>query len=381
MDDIDFRDEAGDEFAALFGQQTDPLAEYDAIFRQASHDPFDWFMEKSIGPKGLAEGTIKSYQSAIEQWQEFMYEQGRHPACPNQNHVLQWTYWLATERGNTGTTIHGKLILLNQMFKYFAGSRKVPHPADYNPVAEARGNIDVRKQFGNGDGREEYYLSKSDVKEGLDSLKNIRKKLPVLMQFKLGLRVGEVRNLELSDLSLDHPDINDAYPTLGTHESVKDRRNVVFIASRYTRPGNKSKNPTVLPIDYELRRLLVRWLLIRPSAPNDYLFVNDDHSRFTTKFINRAWREGFYPKYEGTDARKGLRSHYGRHWFTTFFRVEVGMNEALIQYMRGDVITGDLDYEDVVKGPLGQKAIYSYLHGHYEQVREQYIDHIPDFGQ
>jgi site-specific recombinase XerD len=81
-------------------------------------------MEKSIGPKGLAEGTLKSYQSAIEQWQEFMYEQGRHPACPNQNHVLQWTYWLATERGNTGTTIHGKLILLNQMFKYFAGSRK-----------------------------------------------------------------------------------------------------------------------------------------------------------------------------------------------------------------------------------------------------------------
>ena len=380
-DEIDFSDEAGDEFAEIFGQETDPLAQFQEGFEQASTDPFDWWMAKSIEPQELAHGTMRSYWVAVDQWREFMAEQGRHPACPTETHVLRWMYWLASEQGNTGTTIRGKLILLNRAFKYFAGSKKMPHPADYNPVSEARDTINVIKQFGDGDGREEYYLSEQDVKDGLDSLRNLKKKLPVLMQFKLGLRVGEVRNLKIQHLNITHPDIVEAYPSLGTNEHVEEHPNSVFIASRFTQEGNKSKNPAVLPIDYELRRLLVRWLLIRPSSDTDWLFVNDDHSRLNARYVNRAWREGFHPRFEGSEQRKPLRSHYGRHWFTTFFRMEVGMNEALIQYMRGDVITGDLDYEDVVDGRRGSKAIYSYLHGHFEQIEGTYREYMPDFGQ
>lgn len=68
----------------------------------------------------------------------------------------------------------------------------------------------------------------------------------------------------------------------------------------------------------------------------------------------------------------GLTSHYRRPRFTTFWRVEQGLNRELIKYMREDTSAGGLD------DPAG--GINHYIHSYYEDIEPLYRERIYKFG-
>lgn len=150
------------------------------------------------------------------------------------------------------------------------------------------------------------------------------------------------------------------------------RESAIYIP--HDRKGNKSQRPRVLPLDDETRRALLRYLLARPDNGFPWFFLApQQHTKMKRKTPNAAWKNAFQPEYAETEHHRAITSHFGRHRFTTFWRVEQDANDELINYMRGDVVGGS-----PVSG--GNGAMNYYVHTYYEDIEPLYREHIFKFG-
>ncbi|WP_224449736.1 tyrosine-type recombinase/integrase [Haloprofundus salilacus] len=194
---------------------------------------------------------------------------------------------------------------------------------------------------------------------------------------KTGIRVGELCNLDLRDVSLDDPQLTNAYD-LGGRPQLDARPNSLFVSAEPTvgerhngevrSASNKRKRDTVIPIDEELSHLLKSWLAIRPDtvSPADPLFVGTSEGwgeRLTPNAVHNvvttyADEAGWYRS--GGGATENVTPHYFRHFFTTHLRDRTG-DRGIVKYLRGDVATDIID---------------TYTHNWGGQVRETYESNI-----
>lgn len=361
-DDYD-AEAARQELAARTGRTTDPLAE--VVPQVAGLDPFKMYYRQVLMPKGLKDNTLETYRSTFNTYSSFMDGIGRHPACPSKQHISSW---IESERevGNSDPTIQGKLAQLDRAYRWWADDPQFPHTSDYNPFKLAWDQMEVRDNE-----KQQYRLTVDDLREHVGRIKNVRDRAIVVVGLKLGLRGSEVRNIQLRELSLTNEDVREHYPEMGTASPLEGRPNAIYIPPSSERENNKSKRPRVLPLDRDLQRAILQYLLIRPDNGEPWLFLSQtNHGQIKdTKDISRAWKETF-PEYRETATRKGIESHYGRHRFTTWWRVEKDVNRDLVKYMRGDKAN------TMAYGNGSLDAIDKYIHTYYEDIEELYRDDI-----
>jgi integrase/recombinase XerD len=299
--------------AATFDQPLDPLAEAASVFDETGIDPFALFQTEVLGQRNLASSTKRQYESVFEEWRAHMNRHERHPVCPNPEHVEAYIRWQTAPeseggRGNCNRTVEGKLSKLNYVYEYWQQDAAFPHPDGYNPIslAKARVPLPVRKT------KEHRRISVAELREMIQSVPDLRARTIIGIQLKLGLRAGEVANLRLSELRMDGTEAARHYREMGTHDRLKDYREVLYIPSRYEREGNKSGRPRLLPIDDELGNLLERYLLVRPDNGEPWLVLSQkSHTRMTSKGINGVWKDAFHPQYAETDEHRPLTSSHG----------------------------------------------------------------------
>jgi integrase/recombinase XerD len=115
--------------------------------------------------------------------------------------------------------------------------------------------------------------------------------------------------------------------------------------------------------------VLLRYLLIRPDNDEAWVFLSQSrHEQLRKQDINTAWKDAFHPEYAETEHHRAVTSHYGRHYFTTFWRVEKDLNRELIKYMRGDT-AGSISIKE--RGPIDE-----YIHTYYEDIADLYRENI-----
>lgn len=188
------------------------------------------------------------------------------------------------------------------------------------------------------------------------------------MQFKLALRASETANIKLSEIYIANAELQDHYEELGTHPALEGRPNAVFIP--HDRERNKSERPRVLPLDDELRRVLLQYLLCRPDNGEPWLFLSKSGGKKVGHTnINDVWKKYFRPEYGPNERYRGVSSHYGRHYFTTWFSIEREWPRDLIKYLRGDRQSGG-------KIRSTRDAIDSYIHAWYEDIENRYREDI-----
>lgn len=359
--------------ADTFGRDTDPLAEHVPRFEALAAegiDPFDLFVERVIDASDPHPKTRKSWNRTFRYWREHMADEGRNPACPNEGHVRRFMAWRRDDCDDSPRTVKKRVRHLRRAYQWFQGKAHFPHPSDYDPFEDPW----ETESFGSTEPEKKPHPLTVDVlRERVRAATHIRDRAIILAQLKLGLRAGEVRNLQLQDLALGgedaQPDLYRHYPTLGIHDRLEGRQNAVYIPARNERDGNKSVNPRVLPLDDELRGVLARWLLVRPDPGLQWVFLtmNNHMKIYDQKPLNRAWKGAFHPEYAETDRYRPVTSHFGRHWFTTYWRNE-GLSPELLKYMRGDGSSEDVDTRD---------ALNTYIHTYYDDVREPYLANVP----
>jgi integrase len=198
----------------------------------------------------------------------------------------------------------------------------------------------------------------------------------VVTLLKTGMRVGELCNLDLRDLHLDSDDVREEYD-IAHRGALDDRPDSLFVASEPARgtvyngeertASNKRKRDTVVPVDEELKRVLERWLAVRPDArsPADPLFCSTSEwgRRVTTGMVRKtvvghAESAGWH--HEGGDSEENVTPHYFRHFFTTHLRDRTG-DRGVVKYLRGDV---------------AQDVIDTYTHDWGDRVREVYTRNV-----
>jgi integrase/recombinase XerD len=358
--------------AAAFEQEIDPLADAAPVFEETGVDPFELFRTEVLESRDLADATYRHFEMVFDEWKAHMQRQGRHPACPSTEHVEAYVRWQtepksAGGKGNANRTVKEKLRKLNQAYQYWQQDAAFPHPEGYNPIylARERTPLPVKKD------KEHRRIPITELRKMVQSVTHLRSQAVIACQLKLGLRAGEVANLRLGDLRMDDMEATQYYPELGTHDRLSDHPNATYIPSKHDRDGNKSSRPRVLPIDEELRRLLNRYLLVRPDNGEPWLFLSQkSHSQLTNKGVNKIWKKAFHPDYAETDEYRPVTSHFGRHRFTTYWRVEQDVNRQLVKYMRGDR-TGA--YENA-------RGMNAYLHAYYADVESLYREQVYQLG-
>lgn len=358
-------DEQLDEIGEAFGISKDPLKKYESVFEKqlAEIDPFDMYIEGPLSDQGLTENTLRMFEAVFREWKEHMKQEGRHPACPNERHVQSF---VQSQEDNKPGTIKLKLQRLNKIFKYWQAKR-FPHTDEYNPFA----SVLETNNFERGQKPQPPRIPIDTLGEIVQDIPYIREQAFISIQLKLGLRGGELCNLKLSDVDIQNESLQTHYPRIGTHPAITEWENAIYIPSREERDGNKSRRSRVLPLDGETRRVLLRWLLIRPDTENDWLFLSKQSlNQLPPEYVNEQWKAVFRPEYDGSDGSRPVTSHFGRHRFTTYWQVEQDFNRNLVKYMRGDTINS---FE-------GDDSIDAYIHTYYQDIESVYRRRIFQLG-
>lgn len=351
------------EIAAAFGNELDPLAEYDQTFREADADPFKAYIENRLDKKSRSERTYDNYRNAIELWKEYMAEQGRHPACPSKEHTDGFVDYLLFERENKPSSIDTKLKNLRAIYHYWQDDPAFPHDTDFNPWSEAKDRVnELKKDSSNG--AEYPRMTEDQLREKVSGIKHVRDRLVVAMLFKFGLRAGELANVRLSDIHISNEEVRDHYDEMATVSHLDGRENALYIPS--DRTGNKSERPRVLPIDEEMQQLLTKSLLTRPDNGEKELILSDTrHEKMTNGGVNGIIKE-YFAEYDEMDQYDDITSKFGRHIFSTHWKVRQNISREKVKYMRGDG-SGELQ---------GYEGIDHYLHTYYEDIEPVYRQQI-----
>lgn len=351
------------EAAEVFGQESDPLAKYSDGFYELSYDPFELYVSESVAPE-KAEATINNYQTTYRQWKRWMEQYDRHPACPNQHQIKQWAWWLIEDKGVQRSTVRSKLTHLIKFHSYLQDEQGFPMTADYNPYASARHKLDLTKE----PPKEVQNLSLETIRDEFESIKHVRDRAVIAAGFKLGLRASEVSNIKIEDVHIDNGELLDHYEDMGTAPGLEGRTNAIYIP--HDRKRNKSQRPRTIPLDEEMRLLLLDWLLIRPDVDEPWLFLSQKQKgKIHRDNVNQNIWQKHFEEYEGDERRRPVSSHYGRHYLTTYLHERTSLTRAEVKYLRGDLqSSGDIEST--------REAIDSYIHVYYDDIADKFRDEV-----
>lgn len=360
-----------DRQAAHLGTESDPLAEYNQRFQaltEAGESPIATFWNKRIQPQSYAESTLNHYENTYNKWSQWMEDKDRHRLCPNENHVRGFIEHLE-EGGLAPSTIENHIWRLNKLYEFLQTESTYPHPHHYNPILIALDNYSFKPR----PEKEPHRITPDDLVEMLENIGHYRDRLIVVLQSKLGVRAGALANMQLQDINLNRSDVNNHYDELGTDERVIDRPNSIVIPSCTERDRNKSKNDRVMPIDDELRRLLIDYLLVRPDNGEDRLVLSKEtHGPMTRTDIAYVWGQALPDRFlEETQTKAKKKSHYGRYLFTQFWTVDNGLAryDPKMLYMRGDTQSGS-----------SSRAINDYISVSFSDIEDLYREQIFKLG-
>jgi len=308
-----------------------------------SADPIKYFSE-DMERHGRSQRTIDAYERVLREFEEYIDK--AFDTTPAEASYRDCTAWINTLRQETAkSTVASYASYLNRFYTYMTQVGVLEENPMTLVMEEMDESIDI-----NPTRRD---ISVSSMREFVRSITHPLHKAVVVTLLKTGIRAGELSNLDLRDVSIGAFD-HDSRPQLdekGDSLFVSpDRSNGERSEGERRIASNKRKRETIIPIDGELRNVLLRWLAVRPDthSPANPLFTHTTKkwgSRISPDTIHHivkkhASEHGWH--HEGGDASENVTPHYFRHFFTTHLRDRTG-DRGVVKYLRGDVASDVID--------------------------------------
>lgn len=225
----------------------------------------------------------------------------------------------------------------------------------------------------------------------------------LIMMAKTAIRAGEVINIDLPFLNLDHKIYGDYLDSLGVElvDEVKGNPDSLYIPSEpeaweefrgeVRKRGNKTTEGKLLPIDRELKRVLLDWISMRPNIGYPHPLFTDKSSSGRVSKIRGELKENMreygiavdYIDNEGEE-KKDMSCHYFRHFFSTNMQDGQGTYDGAdwpwsrIKIIRGDITDSESDNKN--GGGRGDNLQNVYTHNWGDLIREPYLRDIYNFG-
>jgi len=288
--------------------------------------------------RGLTPDTISLYVSHARRFQEFLRGRKKRILQADRLDIRDHVEELRN-KGLRTKTLHQHLIGLSAFYEWaiFEGQ------ATRNPVHEVRRRLRQYKAEGE---RETHKLISIEEAAGLvDAMVDIRDKALILLLFKTGIRKNELISLDIDSINWKDQSLN------LKHTKKRSNRKVFF--------------------DDEAGYFLRRWLevrAVRKGASVPALFTSSRgvriHRGSADKIIRKAALHVGLHNLDSARMEDHFSAHACRHWFTTYL-LRAGMRREYVAWLRGDVI---------------REAIDIYYHINPEDVRREYLAHIPQLG-
>jgi len=302
---------------------------------------------------GKSETTVYEYERVLRDFDDFL--DGGHADAARRDCMRYVAHLRGTDLSESSVATYASYI--HRFYAYLVKAEEYPH--DTNPMALVTDEMDESVEK-NPRRRE---LTVDDVVGFLGTVNHPRDRCMLVLLFKTGMRAGELANLDLRHVSLS----GDEDGRFGTGGDPLLNERSVYVDSGID--GNKRVRDTLVPLDDETERELVRWLRVRPEVTEDGrspLFVSlspASSGRLSSEAVAEATRK--YTREYGwwsseNDMTQNVTPHYCRHFFTTYLRDASG-DDALVRYLRGDT---------------GGDVLETYTHNWGDRVREKYERYI-----
>lgn len=341
-------------------------------------DPVEHYAETML-LNGLTERTAESFKREAVFFEEYV-ESNEHvdslgDITPRDVKKIKAIMEKKTDKKEEN--IKTALGRVKGMYQYFSDRGTW----EANPVAIAI--EDINWDVSGDPTRQE--ISLDNLREAINQITHPQLLAMIVLFLKTGIRNGELCNLDLRDVHLDHPLANKLLPE--PRDEIANKPDTLFVPSKINKgdeyngeirtESNKRNRATKIPIDNELKDALIWWLLMRPPVPSaaDPLFVRtsahgsknrigDRHDVSSTRHMIVPWarKRGWHTK--GAGPSNNLTPQYFRHYFTTRMRMrlnssDIGGNDPKF-YIKG------------IRGDTGEDVIDVYTHQWGNYVRETY---------
>ncbi|PSQ30089.1 integrase [Halobacteriales archaeon SW_8_65_20] len=325
-------------------------------------DPVDYFLE-DLTYHGKTERTREAYERVLREFESFIrQERDGSLTDASQRGCMAWVHTL--REGRAPSTVASYASYLHRFYGYMTQVGVFEQNPMTLVLEEMEESIDADPA------RREIMLPA--MREFVAAIEHPLDQAVVVGLLKTGMRVGELCNLDLRDLYLDDTEVRETFDT--PHRGALDGRpDSLYISSKPSRgtvvngeeriESNKRRRATVVPVDGELKRVLKRWLAVRPEtlAAGEPLFCSTSEwgrrltigmvgQRVQTHAADRGWYRA------GGGPEENVTPHYFRHFFTTHLRDRTG-DRGIVKYLRGDVADDIID---------------TYTHNWGDRVRETY---------
>lgn len=337
-------------------------------------DPIDEYIEELRG-SGLGKNTVDNYEFALNKHlRPYLEEQGLKAGEMTRNECRELLNQMTADPNILGKSAERYAGKMRKFYGYY-NSRGT---FEVNPMELAMENFD----FGEDAEKFKREISIPEMREFVRQLDHPHVLTVIMLLVKTGIRAGELCNIDLRDVHLDDARVKHLFPPL--RPEIRDRPDSIYIErhadmqagqmanGEYRENSNKRKRSTIIPIDDELKKVLVLWMAIRPESDDPgQPFVNrvsphrgaDMGERLTTdnvfELVRGAAEDWGWWDSENTSAMN-VSSHYFRHFFTTYMRERTG-DSVFVQFIRGDT---------------GNEAIDDYTHNWGNKVRTVYSKYI-----
>ena len=335
-------------------------------------DPIEYFLQ-DMTYHGKSDRTRAAYERILRRFEAFLGDAAGTSSVVKASHrdCMTWVHTLR-QSDVADSTIATYASYLHRFYAYMSQIGTF----DSNPMALVVAEMD--EQIDTNPSRREVTLS--EMRRFVERVPHPLDHAVIVTLLKTGIRVGELCNLDLRDLTLeDSTPISRVAAGEVTPRAQLDGRGPSAYVSPDPTAGevlngeersasNKRKRSTVIPVDAELAAALRRWLAVRPDARSraDPLFVSTSGSwgaRLTPDMVHHIVERhasAFGWHHSGGDAEENVTPHYFRHFFTTHLRDRTG-DRGIVKYLRGDV---------------GGDIIDTYTHNWGDRVRETYEANI-----
>jgi integrase/recombinase XerC len=335
-------------------------------------DPIGYFIE-DLGYHGRSTRTRDAYERVLRDFEDFLADPdtiGGDRSTPpeaTQRECMAWVHLL--RNSHSRSTIATYASYVHRFYQYMMQAGVFESNPMALVVSEMDESIDtdpIRRD-----------LSIREMRTFVQGIRHPLERAVVVTLLKTGMRAGELSNLDLRDLSLPGLE-RDELSLPSVRPELHRRPKSLFVSAEPSRgveshgevrtASNKRRRGTVMPVDEELERALVRWVATRPDPVSAAgpLFMSTSGKwgrRLSADMIHnivkkRAERNGWHRS--GDSAETNVTPHYFRHFFTTHLRDRTG-DRGVVKYLRGDVA------EDIID---------TYTHDWGGRVREVYEANI-----
>ena len=336
-----------------------------------SDDPVEYFLQDQLY-HGRSDRTREAYGRVLRGFEAFLgdFDTTADQPAPSQAGQRECMAWVHSLReAHSRSTVATYASYLHRFYRYMVQAGVLesnPMSLVVSEMDEAIDTDPVRRD-----------LSVREMRSFVRGIEHPLDKAVVLVLLKTGIRAGELSNLDLRDVFVTELPIQSPLE-VSVRPELHGRPGSLFVDPTPIR-GNESNNEvrtasnkrqraTVVPVDRELKRVLARWLAVRPdsASPAEPLFTSTSgkwgrrlSANMAHHIVERqAKRTGWHQA--GETAMTNVTPHYFRHFFTTHLRDRTG-DRGVVKYLRGDVA------EDVID---------TYTHNWGDRVREVYEDNI-----